>query len=88
MNQFNPGNLIYYVPYHPGDGTNLILYGTEFTEVKWVKRNTIGIFIKLYPDPDLIKGNSAICLFGEQLFTCPITSIKPYTEEIDYETIS
>ena len=60
---------------------NLIRVGTEFTEVKWVKRNTIGMFIKLAPDPDYYYGNSAICLFGEQLFTCPITSIKPYTEE-------
>ena len=77
MNNLNPGNLIRYIPSHRWDGTNLILYGTEFTEVKWVKRNTIGMFIKLAPD----LASRAICLFGEQLFTCPITSIKPYAEE-------
>ena len=73
----NPGSLIYYIPYHPGDGTNLIRYGTEFTEVKWIKRNEIGLFVKISPD----LASRAICLFGEELFTVPIASIKTYTEE-------
>ena len=77
MSQPNPGSLIYYIPYHPGDGTNLIRYGTEFTEVKWIKRNEIGLFVKVSPD----LASRAICLFGEELFTVPITSIKPYIEE-------
>lgn len=67
MSQPNPGSLIRYVPSHPGDGTKL----------KWIKRNEIGLFVKVSPDI----ASRAICLFGEELFTVPITSIKPYTEE-------
>lgn len=77
MSQPNPGSLIRYVPSHPGAGTNLIRYRTEFTELKWIKRNEIGLFVKVSPD----LASRAICLFGEELFTVPITSIKPYTEE-------
>ncbi len=77
MIQLKPGSLIHHVPSHPGDGTNLIRHGTEFTEVKWIKRNEIGLFVKVSPD----LASRAICLFGEELFIVPITSIKTYTEE-------
>jgi hypothetical protein len=72
-----PGSLIQYIPFYPGNGTNLLRYGTEFTEVKWIKRNEIGLFVKASPD----LASRAICLFGEELFTVPIASIKTYTEE-------
>lgn len=83
MNTLDPGSLIRYIPFYPGEGTNLIRYGTEYTEqegeysVKWIKRNEIGLFVKVSPD----NASRAICLFGEQLFIVPITSINPYTEE-------
>jgi len=87
MNQFKPGNLITLQPSHPiGEGLNLIVLGTEYTEVKWVKRNTIGLYIKTMDDisldPFLKKGNrKAICLFGEELFEVILSCIQPYKEE-------
>lgn len=89
MIQFKPGNLITLQPSHPiGEGLNLIVLGTEYTEVKWVKRNTIGLYIKTMDnvslDPFLLtnKGNKkAICLFGEELFEVAWSCIQPYTEE-------
>ena len=77
----NPGSLIRYIPFYPGEGTNLIRYGTEYTEVKWIKRNEIGLFVKVLEGVSPDNASRAICLFGEQLFIVNITSINPYTEE-------
>jgi len=73
-----PGNLINFQPSHPpSEGLNVIRFGTEYTEVKWILRNTIGLFVKISPD----LATRAICLFDDQLFLVPIASIKTYTEE-------
>jgi len=69
-----PGNLINFQPSHPpSEGLNVIRFGTEYTEVKWILRDTIGLFIKISPD----LATRAICLFGDQLFLVPITAIEP-----------
>jgi hypothetical protein len=69
-----PGNLIIFQPSHPlSEGLNVIRFGTEYTEVKWILRNTIGLFVKTSPDDR----KKAICLFGDQLFITPITAIEP-----------
>ena len=69
-----PGNLIIFQPSHPSsEGLNVIRFGTEYTEVKWILRNTIGLFVKISPDDR----KKAICLFGDQLFITPITAIEP-----------
>ena len=69
-----PGNLISFQPSHPpSEGLNVIRFGTEYTEVKWILRNTIGLFVKISPDDR----KKAICLFGDQLFITPITAIEP-----------
>lgn len=86
MIQFKPGNLITLQPSHPiGEGLNLIVLGTEYTEVKWVKRNTIGLYIKTtnntYVDRFKREYNKAICLFGEELFEVAWSCIQPYTED-------
>lgn len=79
MIQFKPGNLITLQPSHPiGEGLNLIVLGTEYTEVRWVKRNTIGLYIKTIRQE---KHNKAVCLFGEELFEVAWSCIQPYTEE-------
>ena len=86
MIQLKPGNLITLQPSHPtGEGLNLIVLGTEYTEVRWVKRNTIGLYIKTtntFVEPiHQEKHNKAICLFGEELFEVAWSCIQPYTEE-------
>jgi len=69
-----PGNLISFQPSHPpSEGLNVIRFGTVYTEVKWILRNTIGLFVKISPDDR----KKAICLFGDQLFITPITAIEP-----------
>ena len=69
-----PGNLISFQPSHPpSEGLNVIRFGTEYTEVKWILRDTIGLFVKISPDDR----NRAICLFDDQLFIVPITAIEP-----------
>ena len=69
-----PGNLISFQPSHPpSEGLNVIRFGTEYTEVKWILRNTIGLFVKISPD----LATRAICLFDDQLFLVPITAIEP-----------
>ena len=69
-----PGNLINFQPSHPpSEGLNVIRFGTEYTEVKWILRNTIGLFVKISPD----LATKAICLFEDQLFLVPITAIEP-----------
>jgi hypothetical protein len=69
-----PGNLISFQPSHPpSEGLNVIRFGTEYTEVKWILRNTIGLFVKISPD----LATKAICLFDDQLFLVPITAIEP-----------
>jgi len=70
-----PGNLIIFQPSHPPseDLAAIIRFGTEYTEVKWILRNTIGLFVKISPDDR----KKAICLFGDQLFITPITAIEP-----------
>ena len=68
-----PGNLISFQPSHPpSEGLNVIRFGTEYTEVKWILRDTIGLFVKISPDDR----NRAICLFDDQLFIVPITAIE------------
>jgi hypothetical protein len=72
-----PGNLISFQPsYPPSEGLNVIRFGTEYTEVKWILRNTIGLFVKISPD----LATRAICLFDDQLFIVPITAIKVFQE--------
>jgi hypothetical protein len=72
-----PGNLISFQPSHPpSEGLNVIRFGTEYTEVKWILRDTIGLFIKISPD----LATRAICLFDDQLFLVPITAIKVFQE--------
>jgi len=69
-----PGNLIIFQPSPPSsEGLNVIHFGTEYTEVKWILRNTIGLFVKISPD----LATKAICLFDDQLFLVPITAIEP-----------
>ena len=69
-----PGNLIIFQPSHPpSEGLNVIRFGTEYTEVKWILRNTIGLFVKISPD----LATMAICLFDDQLFLVTITAIEP-----------
>ena len=69
-----PGNLISFQPSHPpSEGLNVIRFGTEYTDVKWILRNTIGLFVKISPD----LATKAICLFDDQLFLVPITAIEP-----------
>lgn len=69
-----PGNLISFQPSHPpSEGLNVIRFGTEYTEVKWILRDTIGLFVKISPD----LATRAICLFDDQLFIVPITAIQP-----------
>jgi hypothetical protein len=69
-----PGNLISFQPSHPpSEGLNVIRFGTEYTEVKWILRDTIGLFVKISPD----LATKAICLFDDQLFLVPITAIQP-----------
>jgi hypothetical protein len=75
-----PGNLISFqpVPSQSWSPTSsacgaIISYGTEYAEVKWILSNTIGLFVKISPDDR----KKAICLFGDQLFIVPITSIEP-----------
>lgn len=84
MIQFKPGNLITLQPSHPiGEGLNLIVLGTEYTEVRWVKRNTIGLYIKTtntFAEP-IRKHNKAVCLFGEELFEVAWSCIQLYKEE-------
>jgi len=68
-----PGNLISFQPSHPpSEGLNVISFGTEYVKVKWLLRNTIGLFVKMSPDDR----NRAICLFDDQLFLVPITAIQ------------
>jgi hypothetical protein len=72
-----PGNLISFQPSHPpSEGLNVIRFGTEYTEVKWILRDTIGLFIKISPD----LATRAICLFDDQLFIVPITAIQLFQE--------
>lgn len=72
-----PGNLISFQPSHPpSEGLNVIRFGTEYTEVKWILRDTIGLFVKISPD----LATKAICLFDDQLFIVPITAIQPFQE--------
>ena len=72
-----PGNLISFQPSHPpSEGLNVIRFGTEYTEVKWILRDTIGLFVKISPD----LATKAICLFDDQLFLVPITAIQPFQE--------
>lgn len=72
-----PGNLISFQPSHPpSEGLNVIRFGTEYTEVKWILRDTIGLFVKISPD----LATRAICLFDDQLFIVPITAIKVFQE--------
>ncbi len=69
-----PGNLISFQPSHPpSEGLNVIRFGTEYTEVKWILRDTIGLFVNICPD----LATRAICLFEDQLFIVPITAIQP-----------
>jgi hypothetical protein len=69
-----PGNLISFQPSHPpSEGLNVISFGTEYAKVKWLLKNTIGLFVKISPDDR----NRAICLFDDQLFIVPITAIEP-----------
>ena len=69
-----PGNLISFQPSHPpSEGLNVISSGTEYAEVKWILRNTIGLFVKISPDDR----KKAICLFDDQLFLVNITAIEP-----------
>ena len=71
---FKPGNLITLQPAISSFlGLNLIQVGTEYTEVSWFERNTIGLFVKISPDDS----NRAICLFGDKLFVAPIKDIQP-----------
>ena len=68
-----PGNLISFQPSHPpSEGLNVIRFGTEYAKVKWLLKNTIGLFVKISPDDR----NRAICLFDDQLFIVPITAIE------------
>ena len=69
-----PGNLIIFQPTHlpSEDLAAIIRFGTEYTEVKWILRNTIGLFVKISPD----LATKAICLFDDQLFLVPITAIE------------
>ncbi len=77
MNQFKPGNLITLQPSHPiGEGLNLVVEGSDYTEVRWIKRNTIGVFIKRTPPV-----GRALCLFGEDLVNVSISNIQPYKED-------
>jgi hypothetical protein len=70
-----PGNLITYQPLHPASfGRHLVCFGTENTELKWISRNAIGVFVKISPDI----ANVAICLFEDQLFLVPISAIQLY----------
>jgi hypothetical protein len=72
-----PGNLISFQPSHPpSEGLNVIRFGTEYTEVKWILRDTIGLFVKISPD----LATKAICLFDDQLFLVPITAIQLFQE--------
>lgn len=70
----NPGSLIQYIPSHAGAGTNLIPYGTEYAKVRWIERNTIGLYVKKI-------NKRALCLFGEELFEVALDCIQSYKEE-------
>ncbi len=81
MIQFKPGNLITLQPSHPiGEGLNLVVEGSDYTEVRWIKRNTIGVFIKLTKQ-DSLGGGRSLCLFGEDLVNVSISNIQPYKED-------
>ena len=73
-----PGNLIIFQPWSSQSWSSedlaaIISFGTEYAEVKWILRNTIGLFVKISPDDR----KKAICLFDDQLFIVPITAIEP-----------
>lgn len=70
-----PGNLINYQPLPSfSRGRHLVCLGTKKTELKWIPRNAIGLFVKIAPDV----ANRAICLFEDQLFLVPFTAIHPF----------
>jgi len=84
MNQFRPGNLITLQPSHPiGEGLNLVVEGSDYTEVRWIKRNTIGVVVKLIKQSEsrAFGGRRALCLFGEDLVNVSISNIQPYKED-------